>query len=97
MSNGNIMVTNGNFSGEKVADKFSCKSCLYTCRKESDFNKHLRTRKHKNGNKMVTNGNFGEKVADYHTMINFANSMTKVQNEIIEMQNDKKETYDNLP
>jgi len=69
MSNGNIMVTNGNFSGEKVADKFSCKSCLYTCRKESDFNKHLRTRKHKNGNKMVTNGNFGEKVADYHTMI----------------------------
>ena len=69
MSNGNLMVTNGNFSGEKVADKFSCKSCLYTCRKESDFNKHLRTRKHKNGNKMVTNGNFGEKVADYHTML----------------------------
>lgn len=69
MSNGNLMVTNGNFIGEKVADKFSCKSCLYTCRKESDFNKHLRTRKHKNGNKMVTNGNFGEKVADYHTMI----------------------------
>ena len=63
------MVTNGNFSGEKVADKFSCKSCLYTCMKESDFNKNLRTRKHKNGNKMITNGNFGEKVDDYHTML----------------------------
>ena len=71
MSNGNLMVTNGNFSGEKVADKFSCKTCLYTCRKESDFNKHLRTRKHKNGNKMITNGNFGEKVADYHNMVTY--------------------------
>ena len=69
MSNGNLMVTNGNFSGEKVADKFSCKTCLYTCRKESDFNKHLRTRKHKNGNKMITNGNFGEKVADNHNTV----------------------------
>jgi hypothetical protein len=83
------MVTNGNFSGEKVADKFSCKSCLYTCRKESDFNKHLRTRKHKNGNKMVTNGNFGEKVADYHTMITNSTVDTSAYHNSVSVNGDK--------
>jgi hypothetical protein len=83
------MVTNGNFDGEKVADKFSCKSCLYTCRKESDFNKHLRTRKHKNGNKMVTNGNFGEKVADYHTMITNSAVDTSAYHNSVSVNGDK--------
>ena len=58
------MVINGNYNGDKLAKKFACNSCLYICSKESDYNKHLLTRKHKNGNKMVTNGKYGEKVAD---------------------------------
>uniref|UniRef100_A0A6C0IM99 C2H2-type domain-containing protein n=1 Tax=viral metagenome TaxID=1070528 RepID=A0A6C0IM99_9ZZZZ len=40
----------------KLANRFSCEKCHYMCRKESDFNKHLSTRKH-NGNKMTYSGN----------------------------------------
>ena len=32
----------------KLAIKYSCDYCHYKCSKESDFNKHLTTRKHKN-------------------------------------------------
>jgi len=45
---------------EKITKKFACNSCLYVCRKESDYNKHLLTRKHK----MITNDNYGEKHAE---------------------------------
>ena len=34
--------------GQKVAKNFDCKPCLYSCKKESDWTKHLSTRKHKN-------------------------------------------------
>ena len=32
----------------KLAKIFICELCAYTCRKESDYKKHLLTRKHKN-------------------------------------------------
>jgi len=35
----------------KLAKKFTCEKCDYQCRKESDFKKHLATRKHITGNK----------------------------------------------
>ena len=41
---GNKMVANG---GIKYCMKYSCEKCDYKCSKESDFNKHLATRKHK--------------------------------------------------
>jgi hypothetical protein len=40
------------FLSPKIAKKFMCESCHYSCGKESDFNKHLATRKHKNGNNL---------------------------------------------
>ena len=40
------MVIHDNFSRQKIADKFFCKKCLYTCSKESDFKKHLLTIQH---------------------------------------------------
>ncbi len=49
----------------KIADKFSCNSCLYHCSKESDWNKHLNTRKHKNRTKLNNIEHDGEKIADY--------------------------------
>ena len=57
------MVIHDNFSRQKLADKFFCKKCLYTCSKESDFKKHLLTRKHRNDNKMVINDRRQKKVA----------------------------------
>ena len=42
----------------KVAKKFYCEKCNYTCSKLSDFNKHIVTRKHNletNGNQIVIN------------------------------------------
>ena len=40
-------------SCKKVAKKYYCKKCDYTCSNKYNFNKHLSTTKHK----MVTNGN----------------------------------------
>jgi hypothetical protein len=39
---------------KKIAKKFSCETCDYTCSNKYDFNKHLTTRKHR----MLTNANF---------------------------------------
>ena len=36
---------------QKLAKKFYCEKCYYGCSKESDFKKHLGSRKHINGNK----------------------------------------------
>ena len=38
----------------KIAGKIICNFCDYNCRKESDFNKHLLTRKHQNNATFVT-------------------------------------------
>jgi len=48
----------------KLANIFSCKKCHYACRKESDYKKHLSTKKH-NGNGEFHPGN--EKVAHQFT------------------------------
>ncbi len=49
----------------KIAEKYSCIICDYKCCKESDWNKHILTRKHKNNDKMMTNNdNLSPKVAE---------------------------------
>jgi len=58
------MVINGNKTRQKLATKFYCEKCLYSCSKESDYKKHLITRKHINGNIMVTQNSPQKKVAD---------------------------------
>jgi len=50
------MVYNGILSAEKNAEKFVCDSCSFVCRKQSDWDRHISTRKHKNGIQMVYNG-----------------------------------------
>ena len=54
--------TNG---GQKVAKNFDCTPCLYSCKKESDWTKHISTRKHKNRTKVAILEQTGEKVAGY--------------------------------
>jgi len=39
----------------KVAKKFNCECCDYNCSKESDYNKHLLTTKHKNSYTLAQN------------------------------------------
>ena len=52
------MVPNGILSAEKNADIFQCKSCSFLCRKQSDWTRHVLTRKHKNGTPMVPNDTY---------------------------------------
>ena len=52
------MVPNGILSAEKNADIFQCKSCSFVCRKQSDWTRHVLTRKHKNGTPMVPNDTY---------------------------------------
>jgi len=54
--------TNG---GQKVAKNFDCNPCLYSCKKESDWAKHISTRKHKTRTKVAVLEQDGEKVAGY--------------------------------
>jgi hypothetical protein len=54
--------TNG---GQKLAKYFDCNPCLYSCKKESDWNKHISTRKHKNRTKVAILEHNGEKLAAY--------------------------------
>jgi hypothetical protein len=54
--------TNG---GQKVAKNFDCNPCLYSCKKESDWTKHISTRKHKTRTKVAVLEQDGEKVAAY--------------------------------
>ncbi len=64
------MLTNANKKTPKNAEIFECKLCDFKCCKQSDFNRHLLTRKHMNANKMLTNANdFTPKNADLFTFI----------------------------
>jgi len=54
--------TNG---GQKVAKNFDCTPCLYSCKKESDWTKHISTRKHETRTKVAILEQNGEKVAGY--------------------------------
>ena len=50
----------------KIANKFHCGKCDYICRKQSDYDKHLATRKHKRSYIGVTlDDNCSQKVAGY--------------------------------
>ena len=50
----------------KLAKKYYCKTCNYKCSKESDYNKHLVTRKHQNASKGLTNTDKNSpKLADF--------------------------------
>jgi len=51
-------------NSRKLAIKFNCKTCRYTCSKESDLIKHFNTRKHE----MATNGNIVSKVANQQSI-----------------------------
>ena len=50
------MVYNGILLAEKNAEKYVCDSCSFVCRKQSDWDRHITTRKHQNGIQMVYNG-----------------------------------------
>ena len=89
MSNGNSMVSNGNFSCQKMPIKFFCETCLYTCSKESNYKSHLLTRKHQNGNKMVTNGNNGTKNAVRPQQMPFVKNNITLQHKSVTKKNAK--------
>jgi hypothetical protein len=43
------------FEHQKVSETLRCEKCDYTCRRKSDYNKHLATRKHKNVDQCLLN------------------------------------------
>jgi len=45
--------------------KFKCERCLYKCSKESDWVKHIATRKHLTRTSLNALEQYGEKIADY--------------------------------
>jgi len=46
------------FLTPKNAKKFNCENCVFKCSKQSDWNRHILTRKHQNTYKGVTNDTF---------------------------------------
>ena len=68
------MLQNATFSREKTPMKFSCETCSFVCRKESDYNRHLSTTKHKNATKCYKNAT---KNADHG--VNLGNGVKKRQ------------------
>ena len=54
----------------KLAKKFYCECCDYRCSKQSDYNKHILTMKHKNNYTMAQNNdNLSPKVAKNYECI----------------------------
>jgi hypothetical protein len=49
----------------KISKNFYCNSCDYKCSKESEWNKHLITAKHKNRHQLDTNGYTGDPILNY--------------------------------
>ena len=49
------MLTNVDNPATKLAKKYNCEKCNYTCSKKSDMKKHNLTLKHQNVDKMLTN------------------------------------------
>lgn len=67
--NNNIIVNKTQYmeNSSKVSQKFICEKCKFTCSKQSNYDRHLLTRKHQmvvNGSKMV-----GEKMPTTYTCI----------------------------
>jgi hypothetical protein len=58
-------MTSNDIFTPKNADKFSCELCDFKCFKESDWERHILTRKHKKNDKMMTmDDNFTPKNAE---------------------------------
>ena len=55
------MEINGNNSMPKNAKHFICEKCTFTCSKESNWHKHLLTRKHKKSYKKRTYKKYSRK------------------------------------
>jgi len=55
----------GTTGGQKVAKNFDCTPCLYSCKKESDWTKHISTRKHETRTKVAILEQSGEKLSGY--------------------------------
>lgn len=55
------MVTNGNQKTPENAEKRQCETCDFECCKNSEWQRHISTLKHKNGNNGNKNGNNGNK------------------------------------
>jgi hypothetical protein len=51
------MLINANIKALKTPMNFLCENCHFKCCKQSDYNRHLSTRKHINANKMLNNAN----------------------------------------
>jgi len=47
------MIVNDSIFTPKNAKFFECKKCDFKCSKQSDWNKHILTRKHNNDSKMI--------------------------------------------
>jgi hypothetical protein len=64
----------------KVANTFHCESCDYSCRKQSDYTKHLNTSKHKN--RTILN-DLEQKISDNRQyMCKYCNKSYKVRNSL---------------
>ncbi len=50
------MVSNGIYFTPKNAKEFCCEKCNFVCSKQSDWNRHILTRKHTNDSILVVNG-----------------------------------------
>ena len=57
----------------KISKMFYCKSCEYSCSKQSEFNKHIVTAKHK----MVVNGS--KKISKISKYSNYKKKGTKTK------------------
>ena len=49
------MIVNDSILTPKNAKKFECNKCDFKCSKQSDWNRHILTRKHNNDSKMIVN------------------------------------------
>ena len=49
------MIVNDSILTPKNAKKIECKKCNFQCSKQSDWNRHILTRKHNNDSKMIVN------------------------------------------
>ena len=82
----------------KVAKKFVCKKCNYKCCKQSDFNKHLMTLKHK---KIINDNEMSPKVATSYCCecgktYKFASGLSRHKHNCSTINNNSITTQENL-
>ena len=87
-----------NNNSPKVAKKFVCKKCNYKCCKQSDFNKHLMTLKHK---KIINDNEMSPKVATSYPCecgktYKFASGLSRHKHNCSTINNNSITTQENL-